>query len=111
MRDDYITTNIFLWPYENETDLKRLQTYDGYLKRDIERLQATIKQIEEHRKKLFLHSQKLASSQYTLKLTLTRIKNYDGKVFYYIALSKVFSEIGEQKIIDENTPAPNATTL
>lgn len=104
MRDDYITTNIYLWPYENETDFKRLQTYDGYLKRDIERLQATIKQIEEHRKKLFLHSQKLASSQYTLKLSLSRRKNYNGKVFYYIALSKVFSEIGEQKIIDEKYP-------
>ena len=38
-----------------------------------------------------------------MKLTLTRIKNYDGKVFYYIALSKVFPEIGEQ-IIYETYP-------
>lgn len=104
MRDDYITANIYLWPYQHETDPKKLQTYDGYLKRDIERLQATIKQIEEHRKKLYLHTQQLASSQYSLKLSLIRRKDYNGKVFYYITLAKVFPEIGEQKMIDETYP-------
>ena len=104
MYDDYIKLNIRLWPYEHETNIKQLQKYDNYLKSDIADLQATIKQIEDHRKKIFLHSQKLASSQYTLKLTLNRRRNYNGKVFYYVALSKVFPEIGEQKIIAETYP-------
>lgn len=104
IRGDYITENIYLWPYQHETDLKRLQNYDGYLKRDIERLQAAIKQIEEHRKKIYLHTQQLTSSQFSLKLSLIRWRDYNGKVFYYIALSKVFPEIGEQKIIDETYP-------
>ena len=102
--DNCIKLDIHLWPYEHETNIKQLQKYDNYLKSDIADLQAAIRQIEEHRKKLFLHSQKLASSQYTLKLTLNRRKNYNGKVFYYIALSKVFTGIGEQKIIDETYP-------
>lgn len=104
MYDNCIKLNIYLWPYEHETNIKQLQKYDNYLKSDIADLQAAIKQIEDHRKKLFLHSQKLSSSQYTLKLSLSRRKNYNGKVFYHIALSKVFSEIGEQKIIDETYP-------
>lgn len=104
MYDNCIKLNIYLWPYEHETNIKQLQKYDNYLKRDIDDLQATIKQIEEHRKKLFLHTQKLTSSQFSLKLSLIRRRDYTGKVFYYIALSKVFSEIGEQKIIDETYP-------
>lgn len=104
MYDNCIKLNIYLWPYEHETNIKQLQKYDNYLKRDIDDLQAAIKQIEEHRKKLFLHTQKLTSSQFSLKLSLIRRRDYTGKVFYYIALSKVFSEIGEQKIIDETYP-------
>lgn len=104
MYDNCIKLNIHLWPYEHETNIKQLQKYDNYLKRDIADLQAAIKQIEEHRKKIFLHTQKLASSQFSLKLSLIRRRDYTGKVFYYIALSKVFSEIGEQKIIDETYP-------
>lgn len=104
MRDDYISLNFYLWPYKNETDQQKLKKYDDYLVRDLDRLQAAINQIRDHRKKMFEHIQKLTASQYTLKLSLIRRKDYYGKVFYYITLAKIFPEIGGQDIIQETYP-------
>ena len=53
---------------------------------------------------MFEHIQKLSSSQYSLELSLIRHKDYYGKVFYYITLSKIFPEIGNQDIIQETYP-------
>ena len=104
MREEYIPLNIYLWPYKNETNPQQLKKYDDYLVKDLDRLQAAIKQVEDHRKKMFEHIQKLSSSQYSLELSLIRHKDYYGKVFYYITLSKIFPEIGNQDIIQETYP-------
>ena len=55
MREEYIPLNIYLWPYKNETNPQQLKKYDDYLVKDLDRLQAAIKQVEDHRKKMFEH--------------------------------------------------------
>ena len=58
--------------------------YDGNAARYIKALQAEIEQMQEYRQAVFDRMQKLYSTPERPRVTLTREKQYDNKVKYYL---------------------------
>ena len=81
-----------MYQFEKQASMKELLHYDKYAQRDIERLQNIIDELKEYRKELYEHVQQVQSMTTILKLSLTRRKDYHGKVFYYLRIEKVYSD-------------------
>jgi hypothetical protein len=80
------------YSFENKANLKDLLNYDRYAQQDIERLESIIKELKKYRKALYNHVQEVQSMSTSLKLSLTRRKNYNDKVFYYLLIEKVYGD-------------------
>ena len=64
--------------------VERCTYYDGIAARYIASLEAEIACMKEYRAQLFDRMQKLYSTPESPRITLTREKRYDGKVYYYL---------------------------
>lgn len=64
--------------------VERCTYYDGNAARYIKALQAEIEQMREYRQAVFDRMQKLYSTPVRPRVTLTREKQYDNKVKYYL---------------------------
>ena len=64
--------------------VERCTYYDGNAARYIKALQAEIAQMQEYRQAVFDRMQKLYSTPERPRVTLTREKQYDNKVKYYL---------------------------
>ena len=80
------------YEFKGTADIKRLLQYDKHAQSDIERLESIIEELKEYRKELYNHVQEVQSIATSLKLSLTRRKDYHGKVFYYLRIEKVYGD-------------------
>lgn len=103
MKNECIRVYTNIYDYEKVANMDIIKKYDDYAKNNIMTLRAAISRIEEYRTKLFEHAQKLATSEYTLEVSIKREKRYwrDNRVFYYIAVNKVYDGIGTTGILSE----------
>lgn len=98
MKEECIRIYANMYNYEEVADIDTIKKYDDYAQRDITYLQTAINRMQEYRSKLYEHAQKLATAEYTLRVSIRREKRYyqDNKVYYYINIAKVFPGV-EQK--------------
>ena len=98
--DKDLTLYCYLMDLKNVADLKTLQRYDKNAQHDLERLENVKNEIIKYRKELFEQTQKILSAQTKYKVTLHRNVDYwrKNKVTFTVTLSKVYEDIGENKI-------------
>lgn len=98
--DKNLTLYCYLIDLKNVADLKTLQHYDKSAKSYIDELENIKTKIIEYRKELFEQTQKIVSAQTKYKVTLHRNVDYwhKNKVTFTVTLSKVYEDIGENKI-------------
>lgn len=101
--DKNLTLYCYLIDLKNVADLKTLQHYDKSAKSYIDELENIKTKIIEYRKELFEQTQKIVSAQTKYKVTLQRNVDYwrKNKVTFTVTLSKVYKEIGENKITEK----------
>lgn len=101
MSSDEIRIYAYKYPFKTTTDIKTLQRYDKYTVDTINRLQTAINELQAYRGELYEHTQKLINANYTLEVSIERYKSYYGNVCYYVRVSKVIEDIGNEYIINE----------
>lgn len=106
MKEECIRIYATLYNYEDVADIDTIKNYDKYAADDISQLAAAIGRLQEYRRRLYEHAQKLATAEYTLQVSIKREKRYyrDNKVYYYINIAKVFPGIGTETILAETYP-------
>lgn len=95
-----------MYNYEEVANINTIKDYDRYAVNDIAALQAAINRMQEYRSKLYEHAQKLATAEYTLRVSIRREKRYydNNRVYYHINVDKVFPGIGTETILAETYP-------
>lgn len=106
MKEECIRIYANMYNYEVVADIDTIKKYYDYAQRDITYLQTAINRMQEYRSKLYEHAQKLATAEYTLRVSIRREKRYyrDNKVYYYINIAKVFPGAEIESISAETYP-------
>jgi len=105
------TFYINYYEHNREYNLKQLQDYDRYARRDIERMEEEIEKIKEYRESIFKQSQIVLNTPMKTVVKVTR--SHSERVYYYIAvyttpktedLSDFYRHIVATKIYNERFP-------
>ncbi len=98
MREEDLTVRIYLYPYQNKSEISELAKDDARAVKDIERLEEVITRLKEYRKELYEHTQKLHAMKSYLQLQLKRTKSYyDKKVYYYVTITRLYPDNADMK--------------
>ena len=101
MSSDEIRIYAYKYPFKTVPNTKKPRDYGKYTVDSINRLQTAINELQAYRGELYEHTQKLINANYTLEVSIERYKNYYGNVCYYVRVSKVIEDIGNEYIINE----------
>lgn len=103
MEEECIRIYANMYNYEEVANINTIKDYDRYAVNDIAALQAAIDRLQEYRRGLYEHAQRLTTAAYTLTVSIRREKRYydNNRVYYYINVDKVFPGIGTETILAE----------
>ncbi|MDY5594744.1 MAG: hypothetical protein SPF59_03690 [Oscillospiraceae bacterium] len=86
------TKYIHLYDPRKTTDMKTLQKYDDWARRDIVELEAEIETIQAYRLDLMERAQYLTAEPGTLSIELHRRRTYRGSVEYYLQYNRTYPD-------------------
>lgn len=106
MEEECIRIYANMYNYEEVANINTIKDYDRYAVNDIAALQAAIDRLQEYRRGLYEHAQRLTTAAYTLTVSIRREKRYydNNRVYYHINVDKVFPGIGTETILAETYP-------
>lgn len=106
MKEECIRIYANLYNYERVANINTIKDYDRYAVNDIAALQAAIDRLQEYRRGLYNHAQRLTTTAYTLTVSIKRERRYSAgdKVYYYVTVNKVYDGIGTTGILSEVYP-------
>ena len=90
-RDQRVSS--YFYKFDDVADIERLQSYDRYAAKDIERAEELIKALMQYRIDLYEHYQKIAETKSHQELHFTREPNYKaGRVDYFVKIIRLYAD-------------------
>lgn len=103
-RDEFVLDSHYLSAFRDSINIEELKKKDYYAIKLIEELQAEIKEVEDYRKKLFEHTQKVLEAREKLYLLIARRQDrYNNHIYYEIRVYKKREGFNGETIIYKKT--------
>ncbi|MGO5113631.1 hypothetical protein ACTQ33_01140 [Candidatus Avoscillospira sp. LCP25S3_F1] len=90
--DNYLDSRCYVADPDKQNDLKTIQWLDKQAAAYIEQYAATLARVQEYRAALAARYAELVSMPYRMQLELTRHKQYQGPVTYWLRLNRVYAD-------------------
>ena len=107
-----VNKNIFISCYDFKecADMNKLARYENYAQREIERLKDTIESIEQYRRELCEHAQRIASMPYRRRLSIKRYKG--NSVTFTIEILRIYeNDLTARELLEVYTGKDRAKAL
>lgn len=104
--EEELHVRVWLQAPSTRQTMKEIQSADMSALRAIQEAEEMIVQLQQYRLDLAARAQRLAVAPYTHRLELTRERRWQGHVFYYVTLYKVYTDPALGEVVEENTKYP-----
>ena len=104
--DEELHVRVWLQAPSTRQTMEEVQSEDMSALRAIEEAEEMIAQLKQYRLDLAARAQLLAVTPYTHRLELTRERHWQGHVYYFVTLYKVYTDPALGEVVEQNTKYP-----